>query len=111
MEKTKVVGVSYDGRQEVIKNINEMLDKLIAIREPENPYDSNAIAIYVVKPSGEKKSIGYIESSKTGLAAKLSAEMDAGKELIIHNYVLTGTATKGMNLGVIFDYSLRDKVK
>jgi hypothetical protein len=106
--KTKVVGVTFEGRQKTIKDINVMVDKLIAEREPNNPYDPNAIAIYVIKPNGEKKSVGYIDSSKTGLAAKLSAEIDAGKKLIIHDYFLTGSFGKGVSMGIIFEYSLEN---
>lgn len=105
---TKVVGVTFDGRQSVIAEINEMLDHLIAIREPENPHDENAIAIYVKKINGEKKSVGYINR---GLAAQLAPEIDAGKELIIHDFFLTGARAQGVSLGIIFSYTLESVSK
>ncbi len=108
MDRTRVVGVTYEGRQNIIKDINEMVDYLVAQREPDNPYDENAIAIYVIKYNGQKKSIGYINR---GLAEQLSPRIDAGEELIIHDYFLTGAATQGMNMGVIFEYSLEERSK
>ncbi len=108
MEKTRVVGVTYEGRQDVLKEINEMVDHLIARREPDNPYDPNAIAIYVIKHNGTERSIGYINR---GLAQQLSPHIDAGKDLIIHDYFLTGSASDGMNMGVIFEYSLESQSK
>ena len=106
MDRTKVVGVTYENRQEVIKDINEMVDTLVAEREPENPFDPNAIAIYVLKHNGQKKSIGYINR---GLAQNLSPRIDAGEELIIYDYFLTGSNQSGMNMGVIFEYNLENE--
>jgi single-stranded-DNA-specific exonuclease len=108
MEKTKVVGVTFDGRQDVIAGINEMVDKLVAIREPENPHDANAIGVFVEKLNGERKSVGYINR---GLAAKLALEMDAGKELVIHEFFITGLGFDGIAMGIIFNYSLEEPLK
>jgi len=108
--KTKVVGVTFDGRQKILKDINPMVDKLIAIREPNNPYDKNAIGIYVLKPNGDRHSVGYIESSKTGLAAKLAAQIDKDKDLIINDYFVTGAFGPNISMGVLIDYSLVDKL-
>jgi hypothetical protein len=108
--KTKVVGVTFDGRQKIIKEINPMVDKLIAIREPNNPYDKNAIGIYVLKLNGDKHSVGYIESSKTGLAAKLTAQIDKDKDLIINDYFITGAFSPNIAMGILIDYSLVDKL-
>jgi hypothetical protein len=108
MQKTKVVGVTFEGRQGTIATINEMVDRLIAIREPENPYDENAIAVYVEKMNGERKSVGYINR---GLAAQLAPEIDEGKELIIHDYFLTGAREQGISLGIIFAYTLEPSIE
>ncbi len=105
-DKTKIVGVTYDNRQSTIKEINEVLDYLIAVREPENPHDPNAINIHVKKYNGETKSIGYVNR---GLAADLSKQIDAGKELVIQDFVVLGDPTKKHNLGVLIDYMLVDK--
>ena len=113
-EKTKIVGVTYDGRQENIKKINDMVDQLVAEREPENPYDPNAIHIYIVPDSTiyvddnvdytpeELVSCGYINRH---LAKELAPEMDAGKELKIHDYHIMGNGID-TPLGVMIEYSL-----
>lgn len=103
MEKTKVVGVTFEGRQGTIANINEMMDRLVAIREPDNPYDKNAIGVFVKKMNGTKKSVGYINR---GLAAQLSPKIDEGKELIIHDYFLVGSTYTGPAIGIVISYSL-----
>jgi len=109
MPKTKVVGVTYEGRQDVINSMNEMLDNLIAKREPENPHDENAIAIYVEKHNGELQSVGYINR---GLAAKLSPVIkEQNLELIIDDYVIVGNREAGKNLGIIFNYTLYNRDK
>ncbi len=107
-EKTRVVGVTFEGRQGTIADINEMLDRLIAVREPENKYDSNAIAIHVKKFDGSTKSLGYINR---GLAAQLSPMLDAGKELLVTDYYVTGNKNKGNNLGVLFEYELLEPLR
>lgn len=55
---TKVVGVTFDDRQDVISNIR-VGEFLELVPEPENQYDENAIK--VVKKSGEQ--IGYLSRS------------------------------------------------
>ncbi len=68
---SKVVGVSFDNRQEVIKTLRAG-QRLDLVREPHNKHDKWAIAVY---RSGS--SIGYI---KKELAAKLAPLMDSGVE-------------------------------
>lgn len=45
----RVAGVSFDGRQEFLKKIFESKEKLDLSfeREPDNPYDSNAIKVMI----------------------------------------------------------------
>lgn len=55
----KLNGVTFDGRQEVIKELYDLQDsnevKLKFEHEPDNTYDPNAIAVY-----GNGKQVGYI---------------------------------------------------
>lgn len=58
---TKLAGVTFEGRQLVIRNLNRMgiLDPgstLVLKREPSNPYDSFAVA--VLASNGQQ--IGYL---------------------------------------------------
>jgi hypothetical protein len=105
IDKTKVVGVTFDNRQPVIQNINTMVDEIVTIREPDNPHDPNAIGVYVKKSTGETFSVGYINR---GLAAKLAPKIDAGKQLIIHDYFITGGYAEDMIRGIIFEYSIEE---
>ncbi len=106
MEKTKVVGVTYDGRQDNINQICESTDELVAVREPENPYDKNAIHIYIKTDDGKKvremKSCGYINRH---LAKDLAPLMDEGRELTIHNYHILGSGVDSAR-GVLIEYTI-----
>ena len=67
--KLKVVGVTFEGRQETIKQLTK--DDIITIRrEPTNRFDTNAIAVW----SG-KGQVGYIGKD---YAIILAPMMDAG---------------------------------
>lgn len=61
MEVFRVAGVSFDGRQEFLKKIFESKEKLNLLfeREPDNPYDSNAIKV-MININGELFRIGYV---------------------------------------------------
>lgn len=67
--KLKVVGVTFEGRQEIIKQLNK--DDIITIRrEPTNKFDTNAIAVW-----SEKGQVGYIGKDYASILAPM---MDAG---------------------------------
>ncbi len=99
--KTKVRGVSQrneDGssRQAIIRKYLSEGDLLVLEREPDNEYDSNAIAVYCDSPDlDEYKKIGYLSRE---LAAKLAPVMDAGNS--IDAEVLEITGEDKSNLGV-----------
>ncbi len=103
METTSVVGVTFDGRQQHIKEINPLSDDLVAVREPENKYDKNAIHIYIEGKNG-RKSCGYINRF---LAKELAPQMDAGKQLSILNYFIRGAGKKESPHGVLIEYVLQ----
>ena len=73
---TKLVGVSFDNRQEHIKNISDnRLNKnneLQLKRQPENPYDKNAILVLY-----EGKDLGFLNRD---LAKKIAPKIDEGVE-------------------------------
>src|SRR5512147_46342 len=81
---TKVVGVTYENRQSVIKKLvgNEPCR---LVPEPENPYDSNAIAVLVSTSSGVQQ-IGYL---KHEFAAKVAPLME-GEPLMCKINAITG---------------------
>lgn len=92
---TKIVGVTFEGRQEVIRTLTTG-QKLLVLREGSNPYDSNAIALQT--ESGE--SIGYL---KAPLSEKLAPLMDqqACYEAEVQSLTGTDKESLGVNITVI----------
>lgn len=88
---TKLVGVTFENRQEVIKNICDGVQVEIK-REPDNPYDSNAIVITL---SEEK--LGYLNAK---LARNLAATLDKGVPYEAYISQVTGRdkAQLGVNI-------------
>lgn len=68
---TKVVGVTYEDRQKLIREIT-VGESVELRREPHNPYDRNAIAVYF-----QKQMIGYL---KAPLARNLAPALDQGSK-------------------------------
>ncbi len=105
IQKIKIVGCTFENRQEKIKNMNPMIDALIIVREPENPYDENALKVLIDTGMGETKEemvdAGYIPRN---LAKTLAPQIDAGKHIMVHNYFIIGGGEK--NLGILLEYSL-----
>ena len=88
---SKVVGVSFEGRQDIIANVVEG-DSLILEREPSNAFDPNAI-----KVMWQGKCIGYISRD---LARDLSDRMDKGFEYEVKVSETTGGNLDRPNRGV-----------
>ena len=86
---TKVVGVTFDNRQAYLSNIKEN-DKLTVLFEPNNPYDSNAIALL---HNGNK--IGYF-SRKIAANLKPTNNID----VTVINITQGGKNTYGCNIYV-----------
>jgi single-stranded-DNA-specific exonuclease len=84
---TKLAGVSFEGRQEVVARL-EPGAPLRLVRQPTNEFDPNAIA--VMTHAGEQ--VGYLNRR---LAAVLAPAIDAGAEWDISATEVTGTDEKG----------------
>lgn len=96
---TKVVGVTFENRQEVIAKL-QMGDRLWLEREPFNAYDVNAIK--VTKNNGEQ--IGYISRH---LARSLAPHMDRrGFPIRGKVCLLTGSRYEDYSLGVVIAFKL-----
>lgn len=93
--KSKIVGVTFEGRQEVIKELTK--DSIIRVRrEPDNEFDAKAVAVDalikehypgVADSDGEWLPIGYIAADKN---KDIAESIDAGKEVMIRIASLTG---------------------
>ena len=75
---TKVKGVTFDNddgssRKEIIASMSEN-DEIMLVRDPFNPFDSNAIKV-CVKKDGRFQQIGFVDKT---LASELSPKMKEG---------------------------------
>lgn len=97
---SKLVGVSFEGRQEIIATLNGD-ERLRFRREPENAYDSNAIAVDVLT-NEVWKPIGYIAKDKN---EELAMNIDKGKKANIKLSEITGDGkTKHFGVNVYIEY-------
>ena len=96
---TKVVGVTFEGRQDVIARM-QMGDRVWLEMEPDNQFDHNAIK--VSRSNGEK--IGYLNRF---LATRVIYYFRAyGYPVKGRVTLLTGSSSDGYNLGCIIAWKL-----
>jgi hypothetical protein len=96
---TKIVGVSFEGRQEVVARLREG-DRIWLEMEPTNPYDENAIK--VCRSNGEQ--IGYLNRH---LATSLINHFRAyGYPVRGRVALLTGSQWDGYTLGCVIAFKL-----
>jgi len=96
---TKVAGVTFNNRQAIVARLNA--GELIQLRrEPDNPYDPNAIRVERL----DSQQIGYLDRS---MAAILAPFFDAHTRLVrgkVHS--LIGSGQRGYSLGVIISFKV-----
>jgi len=96
---TKVVGVTFEGRQEVVACLRRG-DRVWLDREPTNPYDHNAIT--VCRENGSQ--IGYLNRT---LAGSLNPLFKAyGYPVKGRVTLLTGGSYDGYSLGCMISFKL-----
>lgn len=98
--KTKLRSVSVtnpDGssRQDIIDRFVQPDDYLELEREPQNPYDNNALAAFADIGGGKKVKVGYISRE---LAAQISPLWDSG--YLVTCSVLNKTGEEDQTIGV-----------
>ena len=97
---SKLVGVTFEGRQEVIKVLNGS-EMLRVRREADNKFDDNAVAVDV--QFGEDWApIGYIAKDKN---KDIAAALDAGNEVFIGIASLTGGGEKSYGVNTEIEYT------
>ena len=96
---TKIVGVTFEGRQDIIKNMSGA-EKLGVQREPNNEYDKNAVAVIALTASGWAP-IGYISKESN---VKLAEHMDGGGKVEIALSEITGGGEQLFGVNVSIDY-------
>lgn len=88
---TKLAGVTFEGRQDLIATLEEGTP-LRLDRQPDNPHDPNAIALF--EPRGSQ--VGFFNRR---LSAALAPVIDAGAEYDVEVTDITGRDSEG-SLGV-----------
>ena len=96
---TKVVGVTFENRQEVVARL-QMGDRVWLEREPFNRFDVNAIK--VMRNNGEQ--IGYINRHLAQSLAPLMDKLHAPVRGKV--YLLTGSSYENYTLGVVIAFKL-----
>jgi hypothetical protein len=88
MRKTAILaGTGFEGRQNLIRSYCQDGKPVVLAREPHNPHDPNAVAVYIqVSRLGgilgsSLKQIGYIKAST---AKSLAKAMDSGAKITGH---------------------------
>jgi len=92
--RTKLVGVSFDGRQDNIKHVTNG-SRLFWAHESNNIYDSNAIHIYA--DPYKNISLGHLSKE---IAAKFVQWIAAGEDISILCTQVTGGKTAHQSFGV-----------
>jgi single-stranded-DNA-specific exonuclease len=82
---SKVAGVSFEGRQEVIARMRGS-EPCRIVPEPTNPYDSNALAVWVALETGERAQVGYVPRD---LAELVAPHLD-GEQIMVKLLEITG---------------------
>lgn len=117
---SKLVGVSFEGRQEVIAEL-EGDEELRFRREPDNEYDKNAVAVDALVRGGtvgfddntsvdvaeEWLPIGYIARDKN---SELASVLDDGKKATIALSEITGGDAKNYGVNVYIEYEKKRKL-
>ncbi len=88
---TKLAGVTFEGRQDSVAGLEPGI-ALRLVREPENPYDPNAIGVWY----GQLK-IGFINK---GIAARIAPNIDAGERYRAEVKHVTGGGARSVGVNV-----------
>lgn len=99
---TKVVGVTFEGRQKVLGRLLHYHPDQVIIhlnRDPHNPYDPCAIAVVAEVINKGSAPLGYLNSQ---LAATLAPYMDDGGQLIVYDFDITGGEAKNFGCNISY---------
>jgi len=103
----KVVGVSYEGRQSILAMMHGT-EAVRIVPEPENPFDSNALAVYVAFPPESGigvKQVGYIPRE---LAKDIAPALDGESMMVSIAELIGGFETSD---GEQTNYGLRLQIE
>lgn len=90
---TKVAGVTFDNRQDVIYRLSEG-ERLTLLREPENRYDTNAVKVQTIKGN----QVGYLNAR---LSKHFAPLLDRGEQYQVFVSQVTGGNEKNYGLNIV----------
>ena len=77
-----IAGTGFEGRDKIIKAYAKPGMPVYLIRDKNNPYDHNAIAVYIETPKflwfGGLRQIGFVDRQRT---IKLATRIDDGEKI------------------------------
>ena len=94
----RVAGVTAENRQKLLKALynhpmlNSSALRFTLVPEPDNPYDPNAVAVYI----SEKYVVGYVPKNHI-----LQEKVKAGVKFVCSGIIVGGK--EGMNYGIILN--------
>lgn len=89
---TKIVGVSFEGRQDKVGGLVAGI-ALDLVREPENPYDSNAVAVRF-----GPLALGYIRRE---IARRIAPNIDGGERYTASVGTVTGGGDRHVGVNIL----------
>ena len=92
---TKVVGVTFDGRQQIVGTLRPG-DRLRLIREPANPHDPHAVQVVTL----DGRALGYLRAR---LAGRLSPSIDAGARYRATVAAVTGGGDRSSGINILLE--------
>lgn len=103
-QELDVVGLKFRWKREARRALSDMIRKRGAItgvriiREPENKYDANALAVYLPTRIMDGKQLGYLRASS---AVILAPHVDAGAVKLVSAKLLNLDAEDDWNSGTL----------
>lgn len=96
--KTKVAGITFDGRQEIIRNLKDTIGVYYELlREKDNKYDTNAVIVCAKTRDNKKFNVGYLPKDMNKAVARA---LDNNKTAFVKRYTYTGAYNKNVNTGI-----------
>jgi hypothetical protein len=106
--KTKIAGVTYDdpankglNRQETIRRMVKAGQRLELRREPDNPHDGNAVAVWLqrrVVLMRMSYHLGYLPGD---VARDVARAMDGGAEPDVRVLQVTGGGSRSLGVNIV----------
>ncbi len=98
--KTKIVGITFNGRQETIEMIEKNnIKELELVRDKDNEFDKNAIMVIANFKNNWRRQVGYL---KKELAEQLAEPIDKGIKYACKIIEITGKEkeNRGVNIEI-----------